>query len=145
MWRLLWMSHICIHVFNTLFNVWFSLVFIPDPMSIPLPHAQSCSCPVPIPCSRRIFCAAGPTLQVPLSFLHSTFSGSSHYCMSLHSAWSSAKVGCTGRLIKRLNELHVSPMIENEVVDWLQKSFYPRIGWSLNWPWRSSFQSLSSL
>jgi hypothetical protein len=37
--------------------------------------------------------------------------------MNLHSAWSSAEVGCTGRSIKRLNELLVSPMIENEVVD----------------------------
>jgi hypothetical protein len=74
------------------------------------PHAQSCSCPIPIPCRRHIlFCAADPTLQVSLSFLHSAFSGSSHRRMSLHSAlvhWTADK---------RLNELLVSPMIENEV------------------------------
>jgi hypothetical protein len=73
--------------------------------------------PVPIRCRRHIlFCAADPTLPVPLSCLHSIFSGSSHRCMSLHSAL----VHWTVR--KRLNEPLVSPMIENEVVDWLQKS-----------------------
>jgi hypothetical protein len=86
-------------------------------MSISLSHAQSCCCPVPIPCRRHIlFCAAYPTLQVPSSIIHSTFSGSSHRCMSLHSALVHWTVN------KRLNELLVSPMIENEVVYWLQKS-----------------------
>jgi hypothetical protein len=105
------------YVFNTLFNTCFFLVFIPVPMSISLLHEQSCSCPVPIPCRRQIlFCAADPTLQVTLSFLHSTFSGSSRRCMSLHSALVHWTVN------KRLNELLVSPMVENKVVDWLQKS-----------------------
>jgi hypothetical protein len=82
-------------------------------MSIPLPHAQSCSCPVPILCPRPIFfCAAGPTLQVPFSFLHSTFSGSSHHH---YTGWS----------IYRLNELLVSPMIENEVSRLATKGFLP--------------------
>jgi hypothetical protein len=111
--RLLRTSHACMYSIH--YSIFDSVR--PVPMSTPLPHAQSCSCPVPIPCGRHIlFCAAGPTPQVPLSFLHSTFSGSSHHCMSLHSAlvhWTADK---------RLNELLVSPMIENEVVDWLQKS-----------------------
>jgi hypothetical protein len=86
-------------------------------MSIPLPHVQSCPCRVPMPCRRHIlFCAADPTLQLPLSFLHSTFSGSSHLWMGLHSALVHWTVDT------RLNELLVSPMIGNEVVDWLQKS-----------------------
>jgi hypothetical protein len=125
-------------------------------MSIPLPHAQSCSCPVrPIPCCRHIlFYAADPTLQVPWSFLHSTLSGNSHHHMSLHSALVHWTVD------KRLNELLVSPMIENEVVvDWLQKrlvfrrrknycdvplclSKYTRLPWSRHIFWQEVHNSL---
>jgi hypothetical protein len=78
------------------------------------------SCSHPVPQAHTLFCAVDPTLQVPLSFLHFTLSGSSHHRMSLHSAlvlWT---------VDKRLNELLVSAMIENEVVDWLQKSLAVR-------------------
>jgi hypothetical protein len=97
--------------------IWFSLVFIPVPMSIPLPHI--------------LLCAAYLTLQVPLSFLHSTFSGSSHCCMSL----SSALVYCW-TVYKRLNELPFVPS------DWEWSGRLTLETFSLpasqEWSWHSS-------
>jgi hypothetical protein len=74
------------------------------------------SCSHPVPQAHSILHCRSHSSGAIGSFLHSTNSGSSHCCMSLHSALVHWTVD------KRLDELHVSPMIKNEVVDWLQES-----------------------
>ncbi len=131
MWWLHQMSHLCMyskHNFKCLIH---QSGLHTISMSIPLRHAQSCSCPVPIPCRMHtFFCAAGPTLQVPFSFLHSHSQG--------------AAIAVDGSFIDWMSCL-CPQWLRMKLVDWFKKSFSYRIRWSLNGLWRSSFQSLSSL